>query len=409
MQVLFRIRSGHSVVMAVMAAVLCLTMAGCSNLLRQPVPTASAQQAVVSGYTGIRFLPLTEPLPIRQAIEAAFDKETPENYETLADGTHVYNYLAVSGGGSDGAFGAGLLNGWSKVGGRPRFKVVTGVSTGALIAPFAFLGSAYDEPLKLSYTTIDANHIFLRRSLLSLFWAEAVTDSAPLHELVASYIDDKVLNAVAVEHAKGRRLYVATTNLDAEEPVIWDMGAIASSKNPERLKLFRRIMVASASIPTVFPPVLLDVTVDGRRYDEMHVDGGVFFQSFSIGSVADLPSVIAAAHPGFTGKLVQRLYVIRNGWVTPAPQPVKRSLTDISLRAIGTMLKVSGINDLWRLYLSSIHDKLEFNFIAIPADYKALTTEQFDKAEMNHEFNYGEQLALKGIPWRNLPPGYTLK
>jgi len=409
MRVGYRLRFGGGLMTILSALLLCVTMAGCSSLLRQPAPPGSVKEAVMPGYTGIRILPFGDPAGARQTVINSFQNETPDNYDTLADGTRVYNYLSVSGGGSDGAFGAGLLNGWSKAGGRPRFKVVTGVSTGALIAPFAFLGSAYDEPLKLSYTTIDANHIFLRRSLMSLIWAESVTDSAPLHKLVARYIDEKILDAIAVEHAKGRRLYIATTNLDAEQPVIWDLGAIASSKNPARLKLFRQVMVASASIPTVFPPVLLDVMVDGHRYDEMHVDGGVFFQSFSIGNVADLPSVIATAHPDFTGKLVQRLYIIRNGWVTPDPEPVKRNLTNITLRAIGSMLKVSGINDLWRLYLSSIHDKLEFNFIAIPDDYKALTTEQFDKAEMNHEFAYGEQLALKGIPWRNLPPGYVLK
>jgi len=392
-----------------LASILVLATAGCADLLRHPAPEGSAPQAVVPGFTGIRYLPLTDPAPFREVLTAAFHNETAENYETLPDGARVYSYLSVSGGGSDGAFGAGLLNGWSKAGGRPSFKIVTGVSTGALIAPFAFLGPAYDEQLKESYTTIDANRIYLRRSLLSMIWSESATDSAPLQQLVGSYIDDKLLDAIAAEHAKGRRIYVATTNLDAEQPVIWDMGAIASSKNPERVKLFRQILVASASIPAVFPPVLLQVTVDGKKCDEMHVDGGVFFQSFSIGAITDLPGAIAAAHPDFTGKVVQRLYVIRNGWVSPDPDQIQRSLMGISLRAIGTMLKVSGINDLYRLYLSSIHDNVEFNYVSIPPDYKPLTKEQFDKAEMNQQFNYGEQAALKGIVWRHLPPGYSPK
>jgi hypothetical protein len=392
-----------------LASILVLATAGCADLLRHPAPEGSAQQAVVPGFTGIRYLPLTDPGPYRDAIIAAYHNETAESYETQPDGSRVYSYLSVSGGGSDGAFGAGLLNGWSRAGGRPSFKIVTGVSTGALIAPFAFLGPAYDEQLKESYTTIDANRIYLRRSLLSMIWSESATDSAPLQQLVGSYINDKLLDAIAVEYAKGRRIYVATTNLDAEQPVIWDMGAIAGSKNPERVKLFRQILVASASIPAVFPPVLLHVTVDGQKCDEMHVDGGVFFQSFSIGSLTDLPSAIAAAHPDYTGKVVQRLYVIRNGWVSPDPDQVKRSLTDISLRTIGTMLKVSGINDLYRLYLSTVHDDVEFNYVSIPPDYKPLTKEQFDKAEMNQQFSYGEQVAAKGIVWRHLPPGYSPK
>lgn len=401
--------AGRRLVILALTAALSLMTAGCADLLRQPAPPGSAQPAEIPGYSGIRYLPFTDAGPIRASIIAAYHNETAENYDTQPDGTRVYNYLSVSGGGSDGAFGAGLLNGWSKAGGRPSFKVVTGVSTGALIAPFAFLGSAYDEPLKESYTTIEAHHIFQRRSLLSIIWSESVTDAGPLNELVAKYVDDKLLAAIAAEHAKGRRIYVATTNLDAEQPVIWDMGAIASSKNPERLKLFRKILVASASIPAVFPPVMLEVTVDGHRYDEMHVDGGVFFQSFSIGNLVDLPGTIAAAHPDYTGKLVQRLYVIRNGWVSPDPDQVKRSLTDITLRSIGTMLKVSGINDLYRLYLSSVHDNLEFNYVSIPLDYKPLTREQFNKAEMNQEFAYGEKIASQGIQWRHLPPGFSPK
>ncbi|HWT98534.1 MAG TPA: patatin-like phospholipase family protein [Terriglobales bacterium] len=392
-----------------MVATLTLATGGCADLLRHPAPTDVAQQAVIPGFTGIRYLPLTDPAPFRAVLIAAFHNETSENYETMPDGSRVYSYLSVSGGGSDGAYGAGLLNGWSEAGGRPSFKIVTGVSTGALIAPFAFLGPAYDEKLKESYTTIDANHVFLRRSLLSLIWSESATDSAPLLELVSRYVDDKLLDAIAAEHAKGRRIYVATTNLDAEQPVIWDMGAIASSKNPERLKLFRQILVASASIPAVFPPVLLQVTIDGKKYDEMHVDGGVFFQSFSVGAITDLPGAIAAAHPDFAGKVVQRLYVIRNGSVSPDPDQVKRSLTAITLRTIGTMLKVSGINDLYRLYLSCVHDNVEFNYVSIPAEYEPLTKEQFDKAEMNQVFNYGEQTASKGIVWRHLPPGYSPK
>ncbi|MET1028061.1 MAG: patatin-like phospholipase family protein, partial [Dongiaceae bacterium] len=309
-------------------------------------------------------------------------------------------------GGSDGAFGAGLLNGWTKIGGRPKFKIVTGVSTGALIAPFAFLGPAYDDELKQAYTTVDSSRIFIARSLLSILWSESLTDTAPLREMVASFIDKKVLAAIAVEHAKGRRLLVASTNLDAEEPVVWDLGAIASSSNPKKLDLFRTVLVASASIPAIFQPTMIDVVVDGKKYDEMHVDGGVFFQSFSIGSLIDLSSTIRAAHRDYAGKVLQRLYVIRNGRVTPDPKQVKRGLSSIAERSIGSLFKVSGINDLWRLYLSTIHDNAEFRFISIPLDYKGETEEQFNKAEMIRQYEYGEKMALNGIPWRSVPPFY---
>src|SRR5262249_25685687 len=151
-------------------------------------------------------------------------------YETRPDGTHVYNYLAISGGGSDGAFGTGILNGWTERGDRPAFKVVTGVSTGALIAPFAFLGSSYDPQVKEAYTTVNPDRIYVLRRLISVLWEEALADNKPLKDLVSHYVTMDVLDAIAKEHAKGRRLYVASTNMDREEPVIWDLGKIASSK-----------------------------------------------------------------------------------------------------------------------------------------------------------------------------------
>ena len=392
-----------------MASMLCLVTAACSSIPRHAEPPGSANRAVVPGFTDIRLNPLTDPAPTRATLQHAFDSETADSYDELPDGTRVYNYLSVSGGGSDGAFGAGLLNGWTKAGDRPKFKVVTGVSTGALIAPFAFLGPDYDETLRKSYTTVDASRIFLTRSLLSMLFSESLTDTGPLKQLVASYIDEKVLDAIAVEYAKGRRLYVLSTNLDAEQPIFWDLGAIASSKNPKRVDLFRTVLVASAAIPAVFPPVMLDVTVDGQHYDEMHVDGGVFFQSFNIGNMIDLPTAIAEAHPDFKGKIIQRLYIIRNGRVTPDPRQIDRSLSSIAVRAIGTMFKVSGMNDLYRLYLSSIHDQLDFHYITIPLEFESKTDAQFNEAEMNRQYKFGEEMALKGIPWQTVPPGYQLK
>lgn len=399
-------RAGRRLKRQFTAFMLCLFLTACSSIPRQAEPIGRAADAQIEGFSGIRYLILSNPEPLREMLRQAFLNESPESYNEQADGSRVYDYLSISGGGSDGAFGAGLLNGWTKIGGRPEFKVVTGVSTGALIAPFAFLGPAYDDKLKQAYTTVDSSRIFITRSLLAALWSESLTDTAPLREMVASFIDEKVLAAIAVENAKGRRLLVASTNLDAEEPVVWDLGAIASSNNPKKLDLFRTVLVASASIPAVFPPTMIEVVVDGKKYDEMHVDGGVFFQSFSIGSLIDLSSTVRAAHQDYTGKVLQRLYVIRNGRVTPDPEQVKRGLSSIAERSILSLFKVSGINDLWRLYLSTIHDEVEFRFISIPPDYKGETEEQFNKAEMIRQYDYGEKMALNGIPWLSTPPFY---
>jgi hypothetical protein len=385
-----------------------LFLAGC-GALRHPVPLEAQNDPSIPGFTNIRFFPLTDVEPMRQSIRQAFLTETPDNYDALADGWRRYNYLAISGGGSDGAFGAGILNGWSAKGNRPAFKVVTGVSTGALIAPFAFLGPEYDPQIKEAYTTVNPERIYVVRRLIAILWEESVADNEPLKALVTKYITPEVLDAIAVEHAKGRRLYVASSNMDREEPVIWDMGAIASSKDAGKLELFRSVLVASASIPAIFPPALVKVNLDGKDYDELHCDGGVFFQSFFIGAIVDLPALIREAHPDYKGRVFQELYIIRNGSTTPARKQIPRGVRSISERAIMTLLKVSGINDLYRLFLSTEHDDVDFYFVALPVDYVRSTDEEFNEAEMNRQFALGHQLGVAGVPWRRLPPGYVLK
>ena len=159
--------------------------------------------------------------------------------------------------------------------------------------------------------------------------------------------------------------------------------------------LFRKVLPASASIPSMFPPVFMDVTIEGEMYQEMHADGGVFFQSFFVGSLVDLPGTIRAAHSDHAGPVEQHLYVIRNGWVSPSPPPVQRALPSISIRAILSLLRVSSINDLWRLSLSTRDDDVRFHYIAIPPDYVPSTIEQFNREEMNREFDYGHEMRSK--------------
>jgi predicted acylesterase/phospholipase RssA len=146
-------------------------------------------------------------------------------------------------------------------------------NTGSLIAPFAFLGPEYDTRLKEVYTTISTKNIFVVRSLLKMLRSDSIADTWPLAELAANSMDDDMLRAIAAEHQKGRRLFVGTTNLDAQRLVIWDMGAIATIGTPEAFNLFRRLLLASAAIPVMFPPVYLDVEAGGDKYDELHVDG----------------------------------------------------------------------------------------------------------------------------------------
>jgi hypothetical protein len=377
-------------------------LTGCEALLRQPAPTDRPPPAL-EGFTDVRYYPFRPPPPA--SVGDAYVNEPADAYQKEAD-TVVYNYLAVSGGGSDGAFGAGLLKGWSESGKRPKFKFVTGVSTGALIAPFAFLGSDYDETLKEAYTTVDAQRLYLTHGLLHLLWEESLTDNKPFREMIAKYITDPLLVRIAEEHKKGRRLYVLTTDLDREEPVVWDMGAIASSNSPARLDLFRKVVLASASIPAFFPPVLINVKIDGKELDEIHVDGGVFAQSFFVGNQIDLRAMERRAHPEWTGKITHRLYVIRNGRLDPQPRKVDRSLGSIAAYTIDTMLKASGVNDLYRLYLGDAAGELELRYVAIPRDYVPSSLEEFNQAEMVQQYNLGLSIGEKGIPWQRTPPGY---
>ena len=196
----------------------------------------------------------------------------------------VSNLLAISGGAEDGAFGAGLLVGWSDTGTRPSFDLVTGVSSGALIAPFAFLGREYDGQLREIFTKYGRQDIFTY-NVPGLLEGSALADDAPLARLIERYVDDAFMQDIARERAKGRVLLIGTTNLDTQRPVMWDMGRIAMSRNPDAKSLFRKILLASATLPEIFPPVRIQVRVGGQNYDELHVDGGVTRQVFMTPSI----------------------------------------------------------------------------------------------------------------------------
>ncbi len=279
-----------------LTASILLIVTGCSGLSRNPVPIDKMDEAVVAGMPRVRGYwddTVINPLFQQDAIQSVRD-EPEDLFPRRADGFKDYSALAVSGGGDDGAFGAGILVGWSKSITRPKFKLVTGISTGALIAPYAFLGAAYDAKLKAAYTTISTKDIVKIPGLPTL-GSEALTDSSPLALRIAKDVNEEMLADVAAAHRRGRRLYIGTTDMDAQRFVVWNMGAIAASGHQGALDLFRKVMLASASIPGVFPPVYIEVEVDGQIYDEMHVDGGVITQVFFYESMLDIKKAAAAA------------------------------------------------------------------------------------------------------------------
>jgi predicted acylesterase/phospholipase RssA len=315
----------------------------------------------------------------------------------------AFRILAISGGGDDGAFGAGLLVGWSEAGMRPPFNIVTGVSTGALIAPFAFLGSAYDPKLKAVYTTISQRDVFKPRGLVRGFLSDAFSDTTPLARMLDHYVDQPLLDAIAAEYAKGRLLLVGTSNLDTQESVIWNMTAIAASKDPRALPLFRKLLLASASIPGAFPPVMITVEANGVRYQEMHVDGGAESQVFAYPASLRIDESVTRLEPGRKSVL----YVIRNSSFDPEWASVKRSSLPIVTRSISSLITNQGVGDLYQIYHLAKRDGVDFNLAYIPKSFDVPHKAQFDTGYMQALFKTGFDLARAGYPWEKEPPGYN--
>ncbi len=280
---------------------------------------------------------------------------------------------------------------------------MTGISTGALIAPFAFLGSEYDARLKEVFTSISADDIYVERGLVEGFLSDGLSDTAPLFGLLVRYANQEMLDAIAQEYARGRLLLIATTDLDDLRPVVWNIGEIAASGDPKALELFHKVLVASASIPGAFPPVMVDVEVDGTPYQEMHVDGGTMAQAFLYPPALDVAE-IAAEHG------IQReryAYIIRNAKLDPEWASVKRQTLDIIGRSIASLIHTQGIGDLYRMYLQTERDGVDYNLAFIPPDFTLVHKEEFDTEFMRQLFDYGYQMSQKGFPWQKYPPGYS--
>lgn len=384
-------------------ALLALLGQGCSTPPRKDaVPQSLTNQAEIPGLPGVRFrLSNLEPL-IREAQESVQRERAYLASQGQKGPLPPAVFLAVSGGGDAGAFGAGLLNGWSAAGNRPQFKLVTGISTGALIAPFAFLGPKYDGRLKQFYTELGPQDIVEKRSLFAAITNDALADNRPLWNRVAKEVDRALLDEIAAEYEKGRLLLVATTDLDARQPVIWNLTKIASSRDPRALELFRAVMVSSAAIPGAFPPTLFDVEVDGRSYQEMHVDGGASAQVFLYPPGINLKQVSAKAAPK---QRERQAYIIRNARIDPEWAQVERQTLSISARAVTSLIATQGLGDLYRIYATAQRDGVDFNLAFIPKAFDAPHPEEFDTQYMRQLFEFAYGQAVKGYPWQKGPPG----
>lgn len=304
--------------------------------------------------------------------------------------------LALSGGGQDGAYGAGVLNGWSKKGTRPEFDVVTGISTGALIAPFAFLGSDYDGVLKRFFTTTDRQRIARLRVFDALFDGGSLARSTPLENAITKELSDDVLKRIGLEHQKGRRLYVGTTNLDAERPVIWDIGRIASIGTPEANQLARRVILASASIPVVFNPIPIKVTNGEKTREELHVDGGLTQHIFAYPMSFSMHKFLKKK--GLSSKK-NTIWLVYNKRLEPRYQAQNTGLTHMAARTISTLLRMQAIGEGVFIISLARRDGLRVNALPVPLNFETKSKDLFDRDYMQALFARGRKDGQSGSTW----------
>jgi predicted acylesterase/phospholipase RssA len=366
-------------------------------LTRWPVIWLCLAATLGNGCTTPREFPAPDLPPSARLIDEGSVIKTLRN--ELAAGGKPSNVLVLSGGGMNGAFPAGLLQGWTESGTRPKFDVVTGISVGALIAPFAFLGPEYDAALGRN-ASLQPGDLYHHRPLPALAWSDSLADSGPLWRLIETEITPELLAKVAQAHSEGRRLYVGTTNLDTKRSVVWDLGAIAAGNDPHKLDLFRKVLLASASMPGLLPPVAINVEIDGKPYTELHVDGGV---SASLFLQPKMLGVDPAGPPPNT--LGGNVYVIVAGKMFPDSFPVQRRLFQVSEGSISGLLQGQFEGDMLRVYLLTVYAGAHFSLAAVPQEFGVGSNSMALESPMMHQlFDRGRQFGRGQGPWQTAPP-----
>jgi hypothetical protein len=400
-----RLSARHPATTAALFSALLAASAGC--LHRQttncPTPASSglntrdlidpAAQADVEALTGVdRFTEASEKVGVR--IREELLKDAPP-------GRPPRNVLCLSGGGSYGAYSAGVMIGWTARGDRPCFDVVTGISTGALVAPFAFLGPKYDDELRRFYTTSTNKDIFTKRYVRGLLGGESFTDTAPLRRQVAQVVSPEMIAELAEAHRAGRRLMIGTTEAEGHRFIVWDIGAMACRNGPHDRDLMIDVLVASASIPGFFPPTKIDVYVDGECHTERHVDGGV-----SQGLFFYPPYVAPEQRTRQTLNLVgTNVYIIVAGKLHLDAEVMHSTALSQAGEAVSTVIAAQTRGDLQRLWTYCLINGMSYHLTAIPTAYPDLgSAAEFDTKAMTALFEEGCRVIGSGSAWRTTPP-----
>jgi hypothetical protein len=372
-----------------------LVLSGCARV-RHAVPESLVGQAVVVGMPDIRYYTdKPDSFFMQQSLAESFKAEGKTEY--LTDGIKSYPVLIIGGGVSSSAYGIGLLNGWSKEGSRPVFKIVTGYSSGSILAVAAFSGKEYEDRLAKVFTSISTKDVVRQKSVFGILFGNSVNTSDRFAEKIDNIMDEGLMAKIAQEYRKGRRLYVGTSDLDAQGFVIWDMGALASKGGADALKLFRKIILASCSFSVMLPPVYFQVEAAGKRYDEMHADGGVIGGLFYIYQLME-----GMEH---SGEFRTRLYVLNLCYMSPHSKQVEDNLTAITSRTIETNQAAKMTGDTYRVYAFAKEKGWDYNLAYIPEDFNPNQKEMFDRQEMQRLFKRGYDDAAAGYKWHKAPPG----
>ncbi len=304
--------------------------------------------------------------------------------------------LALSSGGADGAFGAGIMNGWTASGKRPKFNIVTGVSTGSLIAPFAFLGPEYDVHITRLYTETTTRDLVEAKFFTGIIHGQSLFNTKRLREVIKRELTDDMIDRIGDEHLTGRRLYIGTTHLDAAEPVIWNIGEIANHRSPAARKLVRDVLWASAAIPIAFTPVSFTVTDGKTMRSELHVDGGVTKEVFVYPPEVPMRSILRRL--GLSQR-ENRIWLIYNDKLLPEYEPQRTGLLSLALRTIDTLVKSQSVGDIKEVGALAERDGLKVRVMLLPNAFKGESKELFDKEYMRALYKIGFDLGKDPANW----------
>ncbi len=379
-------------------------MVGCAELVEHhPLSAREFNQTDFSSLEWERFWGDAAPSnlgPGLKKMAARLKAQYPEAINATRETAPMLDALTISGGGANGAFSAGLLVGWSESGLRPSFHLVTGVSAGAMVAPFAFLGSDYDDVLLKFYSSVRRDSVYRANPLSGLLFGSALYDTAPLKKLVAKFITPQIIRAIAEQYRLGRSLYIITTHFDALRPMAWNIGAIADRRGARAIQLIHQIILASAAIPVLFPPVAIEFDIDDKRFTELHVDGSVSQHVFAYPSQIHVDRLDKAM--GLTFR--RRIFLIRNGNVQSRYDPAPVTVGSIAERTLNAILQNQANGDTERIYHLARRDGIEFNMIAIPETFRADDSIEFEPEYMHALAKLGREIGRRGDFWQDRPP-----